>query len=47
MIKTLQENLHNSVKDLYSIQKVSEDRKNLYINLVNKMAEKTKQTEYA
>lgn len=47
IIKTLQENLHNTVKNLYSIQKVSEDRKNLYINLIKEMSEKTKQTEYA
>ncbi len=47
IIKVLQENLHNTVKDLYSIQKVTEDRKNLYISLVNEMTEKTKKIEYA
>jgi glycosyltransferase involved in cell wall biosynthesis len=47
MIKVLQENLYNSVKDLYSIKKVTEDRKNLYTNLVNEMTEKNKKLTYA
>jgi glycosyltransferase involved in cell wall biosynthesis len=47
LIKVLQENLYNTVKDLYSIEKVTEDRKNLYTNLVNKMTEKTKKLTYA
>ena len=34
MIKTLQDNLFASVKDTYSIDKVSETRKNLYLKLV-------------
>lgn len=47
MIKVLQENLYNTVKDLYSIEKVTEDRKNLYTSLVNEMTEKTKKLSYA
>lgn len=35
MVKTLQDNLHSTVKDLYSIDKVTEDRKNLYLKLIN------------
>jgi glycosyltransferase involved in cell wall biosynthesis len=46
LIKVLQENLYNTVKDLYSIEKVTEDRKNLYTSLVNEMTEKTKKIEY-
>ena len=34
MVKTLQDNLFASVKDTYSINKVTEDRKNLYLKLV-------------
>jgi glycosyltransferase involved in cell wall biosynthesis len=33
MISVLQENLHNSVKDLYSMEKVTEQRKDLYKQL--------------
>ena len=33
MITVLQENLHNSVKDMYSMEKVTEQRKNLYTQL--------------
>jgi glycosyltransferase involved in cell wall biosynthesis len=47
LIKVLQENLYNTVKDLYSIEKVTEDRKNLYTSLVNEMTEKTKKLTYA
>jgi len=36
MVKTLQENLFNTVKDTYSLNKVTEDRKNLYLSLVTK-----------
>ena len=35
LVTALQENLYNTVKDKYSINKVTEDRKNLYIKLVN------------
>ena len=34
VVKTLQENLHETVKDTYSINKVTEKRKELYLNLV-------------
>jgi hypothetical protein len=33
MVKTLQDNLHASIKDTYSIDKVSETRKEIYLNL--------------
>jgi glycosyltransferase involved in cell wall biosynthesis len=36
MIKTLQENLYETVKNTYSLDKVTEDRKNLYRSLVTK-----------
>lgn len=36
MIKTLQENLHNTVKDLYSLDKVTSDRRALYLDLISK-----------
>ena len=35
LIKQLSENLYNTVKDKYSINKVSEDRRALYLNLLN------------
>lgn len=34
VVKTLQENLHETVKDTYSINKVTEKRRELYLNLV-------------
>jgi glycosyltransferase involved in cell wall biosynthesis len=34
VVKTLQENLHETVKDTYSINKVTEKRRELYMNLV-------------
>ena len=34
MIKTLQDNLYNTVKDTYSAEKVAEQRRNLYLELV-------------
>jgi hypothetical protein len=37
MIKTLQDNLFETVKDTYSINKVTELRRNLYIDLVSKL----------
>ncbi len=36
LIDQLSENLHNTVKDLYSIEKVTEDRRNLYKELLSK-----------
>ena len=36
MIPVLQENLFNTVKDRYSMDKVTEDRKQLYLNLTKK-----------
>jgi len=36
LIDQLSENLHNKVKDLYSVQSVSESRRKLYKELVNK-----------
>jgi glycosyltransferase involved in cell wall biosynthesis len=36
MISVLQENLHNTVKDLYSMNSVTEQRKELYLNLTKK-----------
>ena len=35
MIKTLQDNLYDTVKNTYSIDKVTEDRKNLYLKLLD------------
>ena len=40
MITTLQNNLFDTVKDTYSLNKVTEQRRELYQNLVNKMDEK-------
>jgi hypothetical protein len=36
MIPILQENLYNTVKDTYSMNKVTEDRKELYLKLTQK-----------
>lgn len=36
MIKTLQDNLHETVKNTYSLDKVTEDRRNLYWSLIEK-----------
>ncbi len=46
VVKQLQENLHNTVKDTYSLDKVTEQRREVYINLVkekNKTNKKEKQ----
>lgn len=43
LVTTLQENLNETVKNLYSIDKVTEDRRNLYIQLVNEYS-KNKET---
>jgi glycosyltransferase involved in cell wall biosynthesis len=34
VVKQLQDNLHNTVKNMYSLDKVTEQRKELYLNLV-------------
>ena len=34
VVKQLQENLHNTIKDTYSLDKVTEQRRNLYLNLL-------------
>lgn len=49
MIKILQDNLHNKVKDLYSLDKVTADRRALYLDLIAKRNESVKelQTEQA
>jgi glycosyltransferase involved in cell wall biosynthesis len=36
LVKSLQENLHNTVKDTYSMDKVTEKRRELYLSLINK-----------
>ena len=36
MVKTLQENLHETVKNAYSLDKVTEDRRKLYMSLIAK-----------
>ena len=49
VITTLQENLHNTVKDTYSINKVTEQRRELYLDLYdkNKVVKTKKETENA
>lgn len=39
MIKTLQENLYETVKDTYSMDKITEQRRELYLNLLKKQKE--------
>ena len=36
LVTALQENLHNTVKDTYSMDKVTEERRELYLSLINK-----------
>ena len=36
MVKALQENLYNHVKDRYSLEAVSKDRVKIYLDLINK-----------
>tara|TARA_R110000782_G_scaffold244079_1_gene330837 strand:+ start:18971 stop:20206 length:1236 start_codon:yes stop_codon:yes gene_type:complete len=36
LLTTLQENLYNTVKDTYSMDKVTDDRRKLYLDLINK-----------
>ena len=36
VVTALQENLHNTVKDTYSMDKVTEERRALYLDLINK-----------
>lgn len=45
LIKQLSENLHNTVKDRYSIEKVSEVRRELYLSLLNKKEQKNNSYE--
>jgi glycosyltransferase involved in cell wall biosynthesis len=45
MIKVLQENLYETVKDTYSMDKVTEQRRELYLSLIKKMKEKNNKTE--
>ena len=40
-VKTLQDNLHNTIKDTYSVNKVAKDRRDLYVSLVEKQKNKT------
>jgi glycosyltransferase involved in cell wall biosynthesis len=35
VVTALQENLHNTIKDIYSMDKVTEQRRTLYLNLLN------------
>jgi len=45
VVKQLQDNLYNTVKDTYSLDKVTEQRRELYINLVNEKKGKTTKKE--
>jgi hypothetical protein len=45
IISKLQENLYNTVKDTYSMEKVTEQRKELYIKLLNEKWEEKKTLE--
>lgn len=40
LVKTLQNNLHETIKDTYSMSKVTDDRRTLYIDLVEKQKAK-------
>ena len=40
IVKQLQENLHDTIKNTYSIDKVTEQRRELYLNLLTKKQEK-------
>lgn len=42
MVKTLQENLYNTVKDTYSMDKVTEQRRDLYLSLLKKETNETR-----
>jgi glycosyltransferase involved in cell wall biosynthesis len=45
IIKVLQENLYETVKDTYSMDKVTEQRRELYLSLIKEMEEKNNKTE--
>lgn len=45
IVKQLQENLHNTVKNTYSMDKVTEQRRELYLDLYNKNKKITNKTE--
>jgi hypothetical protein len=45
IIKVLQENLYETVKDTYSMDKVTEQRRELYLSLIKEMKEKNNKTE--
>ena len=45
VVKTLQDNLHNTVKDTYSMDKVTEKRRELYLDLVAKNKAKNENKE--
>jgi glycosyltransferase involved in cell wall biosynthesis len=45
VVKTLQDNLHNTVKDTYSMDKVTEERRALYLDLVAKNEAKKENKE--
>ena len=45
VVKTLQDNLHNTVKNTYSMDKVTEERRELYLDLVAKNEAKKENKE--
>ena len=49
VVATLQDNLHNTIKDTYSMDKVTEERRELYLDLYekNKVVKTKKETENA
>jgi len=46
VVTALQENLYQTVKDKYSMDKVTEDRRALYLSLVNKQKDYEKETRF-
>lgn len=47
LVKTLQDNLYNTVKDTYSMDKVTETRRELYKNLLNKVNHEQRELQNA
>lgn len=45
LVKMLQDNLHETIKDMYSMDKVTEDRRTLYLGLIEKQKIKNNNTE--
>jgi glycosyltransferase involved in cell wall biosynthesis len=45
LVKTLQDNLHETIKDTYSMNKVTENRRNLYVDLYEKQQTKNNKLE--